>query len=100
MYLVVFVALALLEKERRDYSNLRLTWQMANDQFLEDQRLLMIDMRRLESVLTEEQQRRVAGTPALTVALTRFISIAVTVLRVVLFVILQLGFNVVPTSFG
>ena len=34
---------------------------MANDQFLEAQRLLMIDMKRLESVLTEEQQRRVVG---------------------------------------
>ena len=41
--------------------NLNLTWQKANDQFIEAQRLLMIDMKRLESVLTEEQQRRVVG---------------------------------------
>lgn len=32
---------------------------MANNQFLESQRLQMMDMRRLESVLTEEQQRQV-----------------------------------------
>lgn len=54
-------ALALLDKERKEHNNLKVTWQMANDQFLEAQRLLMIDMKRLESVLTEEQQRRVAG---------------------------------------
>ena len=35
------------------------TWQMANDQFLESQRLQMMDLRRMESVLTEEQQRQV-----------------------------------------
>ena len=34
---------------------------MANDQFLESQRLLMIDMKRMGSVLTEEQQRKVEG---------------------------------------
>ena len=32
---------------------------MANDQFLESQRLQMMDMRRMESVLTEEQQRQI-----------------------------------------
>lgn len=58
----VLAALALLDKEKKEHNNLKITWQMANDQFLEAQRLLMIDMKRLESVLTEEQQRRVAGT--------------------------------------
>ena len=35
---------------------------MANDQFLESQRLMMMDMRRMETVLTAEQQRVIAGT--------------------------------------
>ncbi|XP_067941330.1 rab GTPase-binding effector protein 1-like [Watersipora subatra] len=52
-------SLDLLEKEGKEHENLKLTWQMANDQFLESQRLLMIDMKRMESVLTEEQQRKV-----------------------------------------
>lgn len=50
----------ILEKEKAKYDSLMQTWQMANDQFLESQRLQMMDMRRLESVLTEEQQRQVA----------------------------------------
>ncbi|PIK56491.1 putative rab GTPase-binding effector protein 1 [Apostichopus japonicus] len=49
----------ILEKEKSKLGALTQTWQMANDQFLESQRLQMMDMRRLESVLTEEQQRQV-----------------------------------------
>lgn len=35
---------------------------MANDQFLESQRLMMMDMCRIESVLSAEQTRQIAGT--------------------------------------
>ena len=34
---------------------------MANDQFLESQRLMMMDMRRMESLLSSEQQRQLTG---------------------------------------
>ncbi|XP_023237572.1 rab GTPase-binding effector protein 1-like isoform X2 [Centruroides sculpturatus] len=50
----------LLEKEKREHASLKRTWQMANDQFLEAQRLQFMDMRRMQSVLTAEQQRQVA----------------------------------------
>ncbi|XP_041347678.1 rab GTPase-binding effector protein 1-like [Gigantopelta aegis] len=50
----------LLEEEKQSHDALRQTWQMANDQFLESQRLMMMDMRRIESVLSAEQQRQVA----------------------------------------
>ncbi|XP_013389532.1 rab GTPase-binding effector protein 1-like isoform X2 [Lingula anatina] len=50
----------LLEKEQKEHNDLKLTWQMANDQFLESQRLMMMDMRRMESVLSAEQQRQIA----------------------------------------
>lgn len=33
---------------------------MANDQFLEAQRLQIMDMRRMQSVLTSEQQRQIS----------------------------------------
>ena len=57
---IFFLAVcSLLEQEKSGRSQLQQTWQMANDQFLESQRLQMMDMRRMESVLTEEQQRRV-----------------------------------------
>ncbi|XP_072163930.1 rab GTPase-binding effector protein 1-like [Diadema setosum] len=49
----------ILEQEKQAHSQLQQTWQMANDQFLESQRLQMMDMRRMESVLTEEQQRQI-----------------------------------------
>ncbi|XP_033628297.1 rab GTPase-binding effector protein 1-like isoform X2 [Asterias rubens] len=49
----------LLEKEKQEHTNLKHTWHMANNQFLESQRLQMMDMRRMESVLTEEQQRQI-----------------------------------------
>jgi len=50
----------LLEEEQASHESLKQTWQMANDQFLEAQRLMMMDLRRMEGVLTTEQQRQVA----------------------------------------
>ncbi|XP_025090931.1 rab GTPase-binding effector protein 1-like isoform X1 [Pomacea canaliculata] len=50
----------LLEEEKQAHEALKQTWQMANDQFLESQRLMMMDMRRMESVLSAEQQRQIA----------------------------------------
>ncbi|XP_062844796.1 rab GTPase-binding effector protein 1 [Trichomycterus rosablanca] len=49
----------MLELERQQHNQLKHTWQRANDQFLESQRLLMRDMQRIESVLTSEQLRQV-----------------------------------------
>ncbi|KAM9321316.1 rab GTPase-binding effector protein 1 [Gastrophryne carolinensis] len=49
----------LLEQERQQHNQLKHTWQKANDQFLESQRLMMQDMKRMESVLTSEQLRQV-----------------------------------------
>lgn len=49
----------MFEDEKRVHNDLKRTWQMANDQFLESQRLMMMDMRRMESVLTTEQQRQI-----------------------------------------
>uniref|UniRef100_A0A6Q2ZDD3 Rab GTPase-binding effector protein 1 n=1 Tax=Esox lucius TaxID=8010 RepID=A0A6Q2ZDD3_ESOLU len=49
----------LLEMERQQHSQLKHTWQRANDQFLESQRLLMRDMQRIENVLSSEQLRQV-----------------------------------------
>ncbi|GAB1603833.1 GTPase-binding effector 1-like isoform X2 [Argonauta hians] len=49
----------LFEDEKRVHNDLKRTWQMANDQFLESQRLMMMDMRRMETVLTTEQQRQI-----------------------------------------
>ncbi|KAG9341449.1 hypothetical protein JZ751_019259 [Albula glossodonta] len=48
----------LLELERQQHNQLKHTWQRANDQFLESQRLLMRDMQRIESVLSSEQLRQ------------------------------------------
>lgn len=50
---------SLLEMEKREHSALKQTWQMANDQFLESQRLQIMDLRRMQSVLTKEQQRQI-----------------------------------------
>ncbi|XP_076452768.1 rab GTPase-binding effector protein 1-like isoform X2 [Babylonia areolata] len=50
----------LLEEEKQTHEMLKQTWQMANDQFLESQRLMMMDLRRMESVLSSEQQRQIA----------------------------------------
>ncbi|BFZ04743.1 hypothetical protein BsWGS_07781 [Bradybaena similaris] len=50
----------LLEDEKQSHEALKQTWQMANDQFLESQRLMMMDLRRMEGVLTTEQQRQIA----------------------------------------
>ncbi|XP_022242790.1 rab GTPase-binding effector protein 1-like isoform X2 [Limulus polyphemus] len=49
----------LLEQEKKEHAALKRTWQMANDQFLEAQRLQISDMRRMQSVLTAEQLRQV-----------------------------------------
>uniref|UniRef100_A0A8C5PNI2 Rabaptin, RAB GTPase binding effector protein 1 n=1 Tax=Leptobrachium leishanense TaxID=445787 RepID=A0A8C5PNI2_9ANUR len=49
----------LLEQERQQHNQLKHTWQKANDQFLESQRLMMQDMKRMEVVLTSEQLRQV-----------------------------------------
>nr|XP_033777901.1 rab GTPase-binding effector protein 1 isoform X1 [Geotrypetes seraphini] len=49
----------LLEQERQQHNQLKHTWQKANDQFLESQRLMMRDMQRMEIVLTSEQLRQV-----------------------------------------
>lgn len=48
-----------MEQERQQHNQLKHTWQKANDQFLESQRLLMRDMQRMEIVLTSEQLRQV-----------------------------------------
>uniref|UniRef100_A0A8C6U886 Rabaptin, RAB GTPase binding effector protein 1 n=1 Tax=Neogobius melanostomus TaxID=47308 RepID=A0A8C6U886_9GOBI len=48
-----------LELERQQHNQLKHTWQRANDQFLESQRLLMRDMQLIESVLSSEQLRQV-----------------------------------------
>ncbi|XP_072303123.1 rab GTPase-binding effector protein 1 isoform X1 [Eucyclogobius newberryi] len=48
-----------LELERQQHNQLKHTWQRANDQFLESQRLLMRDMQMIESVLSSEQLRQV-----------------------------------------
>ena len=57
----VFSVCAMLELEKKQHDELKMTWQMANDQFLESQRLMMMDMRRIESVLSAEQQRQILG---------------------------------------
>ncbi|XP_075051057.1 rab GTPase-binding effector protein 1 isoform X1 [Mixophyes fleayi] len=49
----------LLEQERQQHNQLKHTWQKANDQFLESQRLMMQDMKHMEAVLTTEQLRQV-----------------------------------------
>ncbi|OWF53312.1 Rab GTPase-binding effector protein 1 [Mizuhopecten yessoensis] len=50
----------ILDEEKKAHEELKQTWQMANDQFLESQRLMMMDLRRMESVLSTEQQRQIA----------------------------------------
>lgn len=57
----LFIVCKILEEEKKSHEDLRQTWQMANDQFLESQRLMMMDLRRMESVLTVEQQRQIGG---------------------------------------
>jgi len=60
-FLFTLVVCKLLEQEKLEHTDLKRTWQMANDQFLESQRLMVMDMRRVESVLSAEQQRRITG---------------------------------------
>ncbi|KAL3857529.1 hypothetical protein ACJMK2_012189 [Sinanodonta woodiana] len=50
----------ILEEEKKNYEALKQTWEMANDQFLQSQRLMIMDLRRMENVLTAEQQRQIA----------------------------------------
>ena len=50
-----------LEEEKRAYCQLQQTWELSTDEFLESQRLMMVDMRRIENVLSAEQQRVIAG---------------------------------------
>ncbi|KAL4223722.1 growth factor [Mactra antiquata] len=50
----------ILDEEKRSHNQLKETWTMANDQFLESQRLMMMDMRRMENLLSAEQQRLLA----------------------------------------
>ncbi|GIX75615.1 rab GTPase-binding effector protein 1 [Caerostris extrusa] len=50
----------LLEKEKKEHVQLKRTWQIVNDQFLETQRLQVMDIHRMQSVLTSEQQRQIA----------------------------------------
>ncbi|XP_032823374.2 rab GTPase-binding effector protein 1 isoform X1 [Petromyzon marinus] len=49
----------LLELEKQQHAQLKQTWHRANDQFLESQRALVRDARRLQAVLTAEQLRQV-----------------------------------------
>ncbi|KAK7080238.1 Zinc ion binding [Halocaridina rubra] len=46
------------ETERRQHRDLKHTWQRANDQFLEAQRLHLADTRRMQSLLTYDQQKK------------------------------------------
>uniref|UniRef100_L7M9H3 FYVE-type domain-containing protein n=1 Tax=Rhipicephalus pulchellus TaxID=72859 RepID=L7M9H3_RHIPC len=50
----------LLEREKREHSCLKRTWQMANDRFLEAQQAHVRDLARLQAVLTADQQRHLA----------------------------------------
>jgi Rab GTPase-binding effector protein 1 len=59
--LIYIIVCRTLEQEKLDHSSLKRTWQLANDRFLESQRLLMADFRRMDSVLTAEQRRQLSG---------------------------------------
>uniref|UniRef100_UPI00358FCC55 rab GTPase-binding effector protein 1 isoform X2 n=1 Tax=Myxine glutinosa TaxID=7769 RepID=UPI00358FCC55 len=48
----------LLEHEKQKHGQLQQTWRRANDQFLENQRLVVQDLNRLRSVLTASQLRQ------------------------------------------
>uniref|UniRef100_A0A8C4QB83 Rab GTPase-binding effector protein 1 n=1 Tax=Eptatretus burgeri TaxID=7764 RepID=A0A8C4QB83_EPTBU len=48
----------LLEQEKQKHGQLQQTWRRANDQFLENQRLVVQDLNRLRSVLTASQLRQ------------------------------------------
>ena len=60
-YVLSILVCNILSNEKREHNQLKETWQMANDQFLESQRLMMMDMRRMESLLSAEQQRQLTG---------------------------------------
>jgi hypothetical protein len=61
IYCINVTVCTILDEEKRSHNQLKETWTMANDQFLESQRLMMMDMRRMESLLSAEQQRLLAG---------------------------------------
>ena len=61
-YLSVFQS---YEGERRQHRDLKHTWQRANDQFLEAQRLHLADMRRMQALLTQDQLHKLEGEPSL-----------------------------------
>lgn len=50
-----------LDKEKREHEELKQTWHMANDQFLEAQRMQAEELRRIQSILTAEQQKAFQG---------------------------------------
>ncbi|XP_042226187.1 rab GTPase-binding effector protein 1-like isoform X2 [Homarus americanus] len=68
----------LYETERRQHRDLKHTWQRANDQFLEAQRLHLADMRRMQSFLTHDQQRRLEELQRSEEAMARTPSISLT----------------------
>ncbi|RXG73168.1 Rab GTPase-binding effector protein 1 [Armadillidium vulgare] len=46
------------DEERKEHMELKNTWQRANDEFLEAQRIHLADTRRIQSLLTSEQLRK------------------------------------------
>ena len=66
---IIFSVCNILANEKREHSQLKETWQMANDQFLESQRLMMMDMRRMEGLLSAEQQRQLTGETQFVISL-------------------------------
>lgn len=53
-----------LEVERGNVTALRAAWQRDNDQFLQQQRCQLADLRRMEGLLTEEQKSQLASLTA------------------------------------
>ena len=51
----------ILDQEKREHLSLKSTWTMANDQFLESNRLLMADIKRTKSILSPDQQKKLHG---------------------------------------
>ncbi|GIY93792.1 hypothetical protein CEXT_213931, partial [Caerostris extrusa] len=58
---ILIGSLPVTRKREKEHVQLKRTQQMVNDQFLETQRLQVMDMRRMQSVLTSEQQRQISG---------------------------------------
>ncbi|XP_071544264.1 rab GTPase-binding effector protein 1-like isoform X1 [Panulirus ornatus] len=66
------------EAERRQHRDLKHTWQRANDQFLEAQRHHLADMRRMRSLLTHDQLRKLEELQRNEEAMARAPSISLT----------------------